>query len=185
MTPDRAREKPDGQGHPLGDGPHREESPMIGRIGMLGVAAALVGLAGGAVAPALGSSGRDDDGGDREVISVVSTNTEESFVDVGDKGFSLGDEFVFASRLRWRGENVGHTGVVCTITSVQREESQCLGTAWFHHGQIAIQGLVAGEPERFSFSVTGGTGAYEGAEGTLYVRELSGGRERLTFSLDD
>lgn len=156
---------------------------MIRRIGMFGAAAALVGLTGGAVAPALGSSDRED--GDRDVISVVSTNTEESFVDVGDQGFSLGDEFVFASRLTWRGQTVGHTGVVCTITSVQRQESQCLGTARLQHGQIAIQGLVAGEPETFNFPITGGTGAYEGAEGTLYVRELAGGKERLTFALDD
>lgn len=160
---------------------------MIRRIGMFGAAAALVGLAGGAVAPALGSSSGDngDDDGDRQVISVLSINTEESFVDVGDHGFSQGDEFVFTSRLMWRGQNVGHTGVVCTITSVQRQESQCLGTARFHHGQISVQGLVAGEPETFTFPVTGGTGAYEGADGTLYVRELAGGRERLTFALDD
>ena len=71
------------------------------------------------------------------------------------------------------GHRVGHTGVVCTITSVDHEESQCVGTAWFRGGQITIQGLLWGEPETFVFPVTGGSGAFEGAEGVLHVRELS------------
>lgn len=44
--------------------------------------------------------------------------------------------------------------------------------------------INAGEPEAFGFAITGGTGAYEGAEGVLRVRELSN-RERLTFHLSD
>ncbi len=83
------------------------------------------------------------------------------------------------------GKKVGHTGVVCTITSTAREESQCVGTASLRRGQITIQGLLAGEPEVFEFPITGGTGAYEGAEGTLVVRELSDTKELLTFFLSD
>jgi hypothetical protein len=114
---------------------------------------------------------------------VISINTEEAFVDVGKKDFSLGDSFVFHSKLMRQGHKVGHTGVVCTITSAKHQESQCLGTARFRDGQITIQGLVKGEPETFVFPVTGGSGAFEGAQGVLQVRELSGSRERLTFHL--
>ena len=52
-------------------------------------------------------------------------------------------------------------------------------------GQITIQGLLAGEPTVFKFAITGGTGAYEGAAGTLVVREISNTKELLTFHLSN
>lgn len=156
---------------------------MIKRTAMLGAAIAAVGLSGGAVAPAIGSSGDD---GSRQSVSFLSTTTEEGFVDAPPRRkLSLGDAFIFTSRLTKQGTRVGNTGVVCTIISAKREESQCVGSARLRAGQITIQGLLAGESQRFSFPITGGSGAYEGAEGTLHVRELSGNRERLTFSLLD
>ena len=134
--------------------------------------------------PAVSSGG--DDGDDRhQKIRVVSVNTEEAFVDVGEDDFSLGDEFVFSSKLMRHGKQVGHTGVVCTITSVANEQSQCVGTAQFRAGQITIQGLLAGEPTTFRFPITGGSGVFRGAEGDLQVRELSETRELLTFHLTD
>ena len=73
---------------------------------------------------------------------------------------------------------------MCTVPSLEREESQCVGTASFHKGQITIQGLLSGEPEESQFPITGGTGAFEGAGGTLVVKELSDTQELLTFYLD-
>lgn len=116
---------------------------------------------------------------------MLSTNTEEEFVDVGKPDDSLGDAFVFTSRLRKQGRLVGRTGIVCTVTSVAREESQCVGTAHLRRGQIVFQGLLTGEPEVFEFAITGGTGAYEGAEGRLVVKEVSDADELLTFHLSD
>ena len=156
---------------------------MLVRLAATGAVLGVVGLAAGSVGPATGhgGGGHDHDG---YTLRVLSTNTEEAFVDVGEPDFSLGDEFVFTSELTRHGKTVGHTGVVCTVTSVEREESQCNGTAWFDKGQIAIQGLVAGEPERFSFPIIGGTGVFEGAGGTLVVTELSDTEELLAFHLD-
>jgi hypothetical protein len=156
---------------------------MRRRLGMVGAAIALTGLAVGVVSPALGSSGDDDDG--KRVIRVASVTTEEEFVDVGTEGFSLGDEFVFSSTLRKGGKDVGRAGVVCTFTSVEREEAQCNATATFSGGQIAVQGLIAGEPESFVLPVTGGSGEFEGADGELHVRQVSDTREILTFHLED
>jgi hypothetical protein len=143
------------------------------------------------MAPATGNGGNGGDDGHHHgnTVRVLSINTEESFVDADPSGPSLGDEYVFTSDLTRHGQSVGHTGVVCTMTSVVREESQCLGTAYLRWGQITVQGLIAGEPDEFELAVTGGTGAFEGAGGTLVVTELpngSGGvtRELLTFHLD-
>jgi hypothetical protein len=155
---------------------------MFKRLGISGAVVAVLALASGAAGPAVGSGDAGDSARHR-TISVISINTEEAFVDVGKKDFSLGDAFVFHSKLVRHGHRVGHTGVVCTITSAAHEESQCVGTARFRGGQITIQGLLAGEPETFVFPVTGGSGAFEGAQGVLQVRELSGTRERLTFHL--
>jgi Allene oxide cyclase barrel like domain len=159
------------------------EADMFKRLGVTGAVIAIAALAAGSVGPAAGTG--DDHGESRHTIRVVSHNTEENFVDVGKQGLSLGDEFVFTSRLTRHGKKVGHTGVVCTFTSVKREESQCLGSAKLRRGEITIQGLQADDPRVFSFAITGGTGAYEGAEGTLVVRELRHNRELLSFHLSD
>jgi hypothetical protein len=160
---------------------------MLKRAGVAGSLVAIAVLAVSSAVPAAGHGGGGDGGrGDR--IRVLSTNTEEEFVDVGASGLSLGDEFIFTSDLTKHGRLVGHTGVVCTVTSTAREESQCVGTASLRRGQITIQGLVAGEPDVFEFPITGGSGDYEGAEGTLVVKEIPGSdptQELLTFYLSD
>ncbi len=156
---------------------------MIKRLCALGAVVALVALPVGAVGPAAGSSG--DSNGDDHVIRVLSITDEETFVDTGDAGPSLGDQFVFSSTLKKHGEEVGHTGAACTLTSLERSESHCVGTAWFEDGQITVQGLVSEEASRFTIAITGGTGAYEGASGEVTVRVLAEGRERIIFHLDD
>ena len=158
---------------------------MLKRLGATGGVILLAALATGAVAPATGQGAVAKGHEDRdETVRVLSVNTEEDFVDVGKAGDSLGDAFIFTSALTRHGKAVGHTGVVCTLTSVDRGEVQCVGTARLPGGQITIQGLLAGEPEVFSFAITGGTGHYEGADGTLVVKELSDTQELLTFHLD-
>jgi hypothetical protein len=160
-----------------------EETTMLKRLGALGAVVGVAALAVGSVGPATGSVSSSGD--DHERVTVLSTNTEQAFVDVGEPDISLGDAFVFTSQLTRHGKTVGHTGVVCTTTSVQMEEAQCVGTAWFRRGQITVQGLLAGEPEGFELAITGGTGAFEGAGGTLVVRFISDTKERLTFHLTD
>jgi len=156
---------------------------MIRRLMTTGAVLGVVALTAGSVGTATGQGGGGHhDHGDK--LRVLSTNTEEAFVDVGETDFSLGDSFVFTSDLTRHGKHVGHTGVQCTITSVEREESQCVGTAWTHKGQITVQGLLAGEPDEFELAITGGTGAFEDAGGTLVVDELSDTEELLTFHLD-
>jgi len=149
----------------------------------LGICGAIVAaLAVSSAAPATGDGGHDDEGSDS--IEVMSTDTEEAFLDLGEPDLSLGDEFVFSSELTQDDTPVGHTGVVCTITSVEMAESQCVGIAWLDDsGQITVQGLIADEPEVFELAITGGTGAYEGAGGTLEVQTLSETEELLTFNL--
>lgn len=154
---------------------------MLKAVGVSAGVLAMAVMAVGSTGPAQGSGAQQAAG---STVRVYSTNTEESFADVGSDGPGLGDMFVFRSNLARGGHRVGHTGVVCTITSAHHDESQCLGSAKINgQGELTIQGLIAGNPKSFSFAITGGTGAYEGAQGTLTVYEVSNKVERLTFTL--
>lgn len=155
---------------------------MLKRLGMIGAVAVVGALAVSSVGPATGGDPTQD-GDHRHTVRVLSTIVAGKFVDVGKRGESLGDSFVFNAKLNRHGKKIGHVGVACTITSVRREEAQCLGTARLPRGQISVQGLVRGEPDVFSFPITGGTGAFDAAGGTLEVRTLSQTRERLIFHI--
>jgi hypothetical protein len=151
----------------------------VGMAAMIGV----VGLTVGSVAPATGHGDHGHHGHHGDKVRVLSTNTEEAFVDAGEPDFSLGDSYVFTSDLTKHGRLVGHTGVVCTVTSLEREEAQCVGTASLDDGQITVQGLLEGEPDVFEIAITGGTGDYEGAEGTLVVKSISDEDDEVTVEL--
>ncbi len=154
---------------------------MAKRLAVLGAVLAVMALAISMMLPA----GAQDNDDERRTIRVASVTTEQEFVDVGARDFSLGDEFVFSSNLFRQGERVGRTGVVCTVTSVRREEAECVATARFGNGQITAQGLVRGDPERLVLPITGGSGAYLGAEGAAHSRQVTERREIITFRLED
>jgi hypothetical protein len=136
-------------------------------------------LAVGVVSPALGASGDDDN---QRTIRVTSVTTEENFLDLGEEGDSLGDVFVASSKYL---KDAGHDSVVCTVTSLERGEAQCVATAWFPKGQITAQALVSFEAELPAFSITGGSGKYTGAEGEVHIRTVSDTEEILIFRLED
>lgn len=155
---------------------------MLKRLVATGAVVGLAALTVGSVGPATGHGDSHDD----DTIRVLSTSTEDTYVDNGDAGESQGDTFVFTSKLTQRGKTVGHTGVVCTITSEVRLENLCIGTARFDDGQLAVQGLFGeDDADEFELAITGGTGDWEGASGTLVVEPLSDTKEKLTFHLDD
>lgn len=57
-----------------------------------------------------------------------AVTTEQSFLDLGAAGNSLGDQIVFTTKLLKGDTEVGHQGGVCTVTSVERNEAQCIAT---------------------------------------------------------
>jgi allene oxide cyclase-like protein len=106
--------------------------------------------------------------GASEQIQFRAITTQASNLDLGEEGLSLGDEFIFRDVLRHAGEKIGHDGGVCTVTSINGPETQCLVTVSLTGGQIVIAGLNKGDQE-FLFAVTGGTGQYQGASGEAHV----------------
>jgi type II secretory pathway pseudopilin PulG len=150
------------------------------RLGVAGTAIALVALAVGAIGPAWGSA-RDKD--KQTTFTVEALTTEQQF-----EGTALGDQIVFTTQLLKGDTEVGHQGGVCTVTSVERNEAQCIATYVFRGGQITGQALIIlGDPAPYAVAITGGSGKYKGVEGEVRVRPASETQPRgvLSFRLQD
>ncbi len=115
-------------------------------------------------------------------------------IDLGDPGFSLGDETVFADNLftHQNGDEVGTDGVVCTVVGVTAAATgsgtlQCPGTFSFSGGQIVTEGLVKllnGQTSGTqTIAITGGTGRFRGARGQIAIQFLSNAAANITFSI--
>ena len=81
---------------------------------------------------------------------------------------------MFTNRLLEGGTEVGHEGAVCTVTSVARQEMQCIATFSLRCGQFTAQALVRlGDLAPYLVAVTGGSGRYKGVEGEIEVRPVT------------
>jgi hypothetical protein len=111
---------------------------------------------------------------------------------VRPRGISIGDQSIVAMSLRSSGRLSGRFMAVCTANDRSFEGRQCVITLVLRDGQLTAHGgglhrripgarreVHRGDP----FAVTGGTGAYEAASGTLTIRETRGGRAEVTVTL--
>jgi hypothetical protein len=149
--------------------------------GMLIIGATLsVGLIGGLLATSGGAQQQVPTG----TLRVVALQKDDrfNFVDNPPKqGMqrppSPGDIGVLRHKLRnTSGDRVGNARVVFTITG--RDKAIAYGVFKVGGDLIAIEGLAVG-PTPHTHAITGGTGAYNGAAGTLTVE---GRRGRTIFS---
>jgi hypothetical protein len=134
--------------------------------GVAAVVAFVVG--GGAFAVASGSGGSD---GPMRTIRVIEKSSNGAFVDVGKKGFSVGDEFMLKSTF-WnldRTKRVGSNNGYCVILS--QAKVHCVGSARLMGGSVSYSGVL-GHSNVNTIAITGGTGALESAEGQVTVHNL-------------
>jgi hypothetical protein len=162
---------------------------------VLGAILALL-LAVTSVSLAFAGDPKGDNNGDKvRVLQVTLTNSQETPLDLGDRGPSVGDRFSVLGDLVRNGKRVGVAGYEC-VTLLFRPgpdpagppaaaTDQCYGTLSLPKGQITVQGLVDRTgPVPVTIAITGGTGAYRTAHGEL---QTSGpneqGDEPLTLKL--
>ena len=100
----------------------------------------------------------------------------------GDGATSLGDYTVFHDILLRDGQQVGDEGGTCPIVDIQQGLIHCTGTIRLPGGQLTFQGLTTAEPTK-ELVVTGGTGAYLGAEGSATLVENPDQTGTLTLRL--
>jgi hypothetical protein len=139
---------------------------LLTTAGVAGIVAFVVG--GGAFAVASGS-GSD---GPVKTITVTEKSGPGHFVDLGKKGFSIGDEFTFNS-VFWntaQTTRVGSNHGYCVVLT--KRLSHCVGTARLMGGTIEFAGNVA-ESSDFRIAVIGGTGPLKGAEGQVSIHNLN------------
>jgi hypothetical protein len=151
-----------------------------------GVAALLLAVVSLPAAAAAPSAVQSSDNGDVEVIRVTAVDVQDTFLDLGEPGESLGDESVFSQDLFRQGEKVGTAGVVCTLVRLEPMVSataQCVATAELPRGQITLQGLLTftDGPSTFRIAITGGTGRYRTTHGVAIVEEATETEDRITF----
>jgi hypothetical protein len=105
-------------------------------------------------------------------------------IDVAPHGTSLGDRTLAAETLRRGGAPIGRALVDCTALDASYQGQTCAVTLLTREGQLTAQGASAnralpgsgGDPGTAQvYAITGGTGRYLGATGTLRVRSTSKG----------
>ena len=108
------------------------------------------------------------------------SSRDQKMVDIQPKGISLGDHFLGAETLRQAGARAGRMEVDCVVIDRAYAGQACSLTLILKAGQVAAQGAgvdkripgVGGTtpPTGDEFAILGGTGAYQGASGTLRLK---------------
>ena len=157
----------------------------------VGAATGLVLAAGGI---AVGATSASSDHSEGDVLRLVGKEVSSQFLDLGEADFSEGDQFVFTNDLLRGNKKVGEDGGWCTVTRLTQEGAntwECHGVNSLPGGLITVQGLVTYGPdeeiraEPYDFAITGGTGRYREAGGTVRIQEVSPEELRLTFRISD
>jgi len=119
-------------------------------------------------------------------IHVIEHATSDTVIDNGAKGDSIGDTLAFGNALYDASNTtvVGSDGGQC-VRTVAGTSWECAWTASLKNGQITVEGpfLDAGDS---TLSITGGTGAYRNAAGTmdLHARDAAGSAYDFTYHLN-
>jgi allene oxide cyclase len=102
-------------------------------------------------------------------ITVVEHATTDTVVDVGKKGDSTGDILTFHNRLYDATDTnrVGADQGQCVRESPKAGTWECWWTASLPHGQITIEGPFLDSTNSVLAAVTGGTGLYSNARGSM------------------
>ena len=140
-----------------------------------------------------GSAGHANNG-HAQAIKLFSTTAQFKQLDLGDSGFSLGDEIVLADDLLRAkgGAKLGSDGGVCTVVRVDDAASttgtlQCPVTLSLRGGQLFTVGLVHLANGALTgtqvVAVSGGTGEYRRAQGELAVEFLTPTEASYTITL--
>ena len=125
-----------------------------------------------AVTLAAGSTGAASSGGGKR-IAVFERATTDTLVDLPPAGDSLGDTLTFANEVfdARTGKKFGTDQGHC-VRTVVGEAFECFWTTFLPRGQITVQGPFYDAADS-TLAITGGTGAYRNARGTMDLHARS------------
>jgi Allene oxide cyclase barrel like domain len=152
---------------------------MTRKLGIVGAVMALGALAFG-LGVATASSGITGP----VIITVVEHATTDKIIDVGKRGDSTGDILTFHNDVYDETDttNVGTDQGQCTRESPRAGTWECWWTTSLADGQITIEGPYLDASNTVLAAVTGGTGLYANARGSMEA-SCHGSECTMTFSL--
>jgi hypothetical protein len=107
-------------------------------------------------------------------LHLTEKQAFQHFIDKGRKGESPGDIRTFGGPVFQAGKQVGHDRIRCVVGRT------CDAQVWIPGGSVIARHFVVPGP-RFTARITGGTGAYAGARGSVKVSR--GAVERYTITI--
>jgi hypothetical protein len=114
-------------------------------------------------------------------IKARSQIEHAQVVDNAPAGDSAGDMLVFTEQLfDTRGKRIGSDAASCV--RLFDATWLCTGVYKLPGGQVMVQLLQPGPTGTYDQAITGGTGRFAGARGTVTVAQQSGG-DRFTFKI--
>ena len=119
-----------------------------------------------------------------EQIKVVEHPVGETTVDLGAKGDSIGDLLVFSNAV-FDAVNKAQLGTdqgYCVRTIVGKSW-ECIWTLTLKAGQLTVEGPFMDEGDSL-FAVTGGTGKYAGAKGSMKLHPRDAKSTSYDFTYD-
>jgi hypothetical protein len=104
-------------------------------------------------------------------IRITNKEVSVARVDVGRRGKSPGDMEIIRQQLYDRSPRlIGRAELVCTFVDSRRSRV-CRGTYFLPRGKLVVGGSLLFR-QFYDMAVTGGTGLYDNARGTLTVTRM-------------
>lgn len=142
-----------------------------------------------AIASVTGASADTTASGRTTTMKLLATTTSEHLVDnpptqaAPGPGLSPGDMFVQTQALTTGGKKVGRGDIACVATAGALVK--CSVTETLPHGSIEVAGTIP-QSNSFTLAITGGTGSYRTARGTMTVTSVDPDKDtqdRLTLRI--
>jgi hypothetical protein len=121
-----------------------------------------------------------------ETITVIEHATSDTTIDLGAKGDSVGDTLVFANDIydAQDANKIGTDQGSCARTVVGKSW-ECAWTVFLPDGQIVVEGPFYDSGDT-TLAITGGTGKYAGATGSMTLKARDNGTEyEFTYDIND
>jgi hypothetical protein len=142
---------------------------MFRKLSIFGLAGVLV-LVGGGLATALAGNHITSP----ETLVLTETQTKTKFIDAGKPGYGPGDVFLFVSSLtdKANGSKAGSVRGQCT-QHIGHWQTCEAGAFLGDRGEIFVAGVIDTNQQSFDIAITGGTGEFDNARGTVHIESVS------------
>ena|SRR5947209_390870 len=118
-------------------------------------------------------------------VHVIEHPVTDQVIDIGAPGDSPGDQLPFANPIfdASNSRQVGSDEGNCVRASTTQGRWECMWTTFLPKGQITVEGPFRDKFATTVVAITGGTGAYRNARGTMILHLRSDGNFDFIFRL--